>query len=81
MFQAAQMINQQLDCYSEYKFLTHMPTGPLNRVADNSLAKKLLDWSPQTTFAEGLRKTIDWYVKSKNEAEVAELLCDKLLER
>lgn len=81
VFQAAQMINKHLDCNSEYKFLTDMPTGPLNRVADNSLAKELLDWFPQTTFAEGLKKTIDWYVNSKSEVEVAELLGDKLLER
>ena len=44
----------------------HKPTGPLNRVASNKLAHKLLGWSPQTKFADGLQQTIDWYVNSKS---------------
>ncbi|MBI3649241.1 MAG: NAD-dependent epimerase/dehydratase family protein [Actinobacteria bacterium] len=47
------------------------PTGPMNRVADNSLAKRLLDWEPQTLFAEGLRKTYDWYVANKRPEDVS----------
>ena len=31
-----------------------MPTGPLNRVADNALAKKLLGWEPKVMFMDGL---------------------------
>src|SRR6202045_2608794 len=38
-----------------------MPTGPMNRVADNSLAKKLLDWEPKVKFTDGLHSTLDWY--------------------
>src|SRR2546428_13889142 len=37
----------------------NMPTGPYNRVADNSLAKRLLDWQPAVKFADGLQRTID----------------------
>jgi len=51
-----------------------MPTGPLNRVADNALAKKLLGWEPQVMFNDGLRRTIDWYIKTKKQAEVADKL-------
>ncbi len=50
------------------------PTGPMNRVADNSLAKQLLDWEPQTLFAEGLRKTYDWYVANKKPEDVEAIL-------
>jgi len=57
-----------------------MPTGPLNRVADNSLAQQLLHWRPQVSFVEGLRRTIDWYYSSKNRDEVAAGLSAKLLE-
>jgi nucleoside-diphosphate-sugar epimerase len=46
------------------------PTGPMNRVADNSLAKELLDWEPGTLFEEGLRKTYEWYVANKQPDEV-----------
>ncbi len=60
------------------KFLK-MPTGPLNRVADNSLAKKLLGWQPKYSFEEGLRATVDWYFKNKNLSEVKKNLGRLLL--
>src|SRR5438874_4119861 len=46
------------------------PTGPMNRVADNTLAKKLLEWEPQVLFEEGLRRTYEWYVATKDPEEV-----------
>jgi len=58
-----------------------MPTGPLNRVADNTLAKKLLGWEPQVKFMDGLRRTIDWYFSTKKREEVREILEQKLTER
>lgn len=30
-------------------------------VTDNSKARKLLGWTPKTTFEEGIQKTIQWY--------------------
>lgn len=58
-----------------------MPTGPLNRVADNALAKKLIGWEPKVMFTDGLRRTIEWYVKTKKQAEVADRLEAILTER
>jgi len=66
---------------AEIKLCPDMPTGPLNRVADNSLARKLLGWSPQVNFAEGLRRTIDWYFTTKDREEVPAILTQKLTER
>jgi len=66
---------------AEIKYLTNMPTGPANRVADNSLAKKLLGWGPQTKFFDGLHKTIDWYVKTHNKSEIEKKLNKMLTER
>ncbi|HKJ03266.1 MAG TPA: NAD-dependent epimerase/dehydratase family protein [Longimicrobiales bacterium] len=37
------------------------PTGPYNRVSDNSLGKELLGWSPAVAFTDGLDRTIAWY--------------------
>src|SRR4029077_14754047 len=37
------------------------PTGPYNRVCDNSLGKRLLGWEPKVPFTEGLDRTIKWY--------------------
>jgi nucleoside-diphosphate-sugar epimerase len=54
------------------------PTGPLNRVADNSLARELLGWNPKMRFIDGLHKTIDWYFQVKDKASL-EPDFDKLL--
>jgi nucleoside-diphosphate-sugar epimerase len=58
-----------------------MPTGPLNRVADNLLARKLLGWEPRVMFVDGLHRTIDWYVASRRESEVSARLELMLAER
>jgi len=58
-----------------------MPTGPMNRVADNSLAKRLLGWEPQVKFMDGLHRTIDWYFSAKDRELVAAGLSTKLTER
>ena len=34
--------------------------------ADIKKAKKLLGWQPKYNLNEGLKKTIDWYIKSKH---------------
>jgi nucleoside-diphosphate-sugar epimerase len=57
------------------------PTGPVNRVADNSLAKKLLGWEPQVRFMDGLRATIDWYYSVKDRDHVMAVLDHRLTER
>jgi nucleoside-diphosphate-sugar epimerase len=58
-----------------------MPTGPMNRVADNSLAKTLLAWEPQVRFMDGLRRTIDWYFATKEREQVGATLATRLTER
>ncbi|MBH28482.1 MAG: GDP-L-fucose synthase 1 [Chloroflexi bacterium] len=58
-----------------------MPTGPMNRVADNALARQLLDWSPQVNFVDGLHRTIEWYFSTKNRDKVRDVLEERLTER
>src|SRR5579862_4035541 len=57
-----------------------MPTGPLNRVADNSLAARLLGWTPKVAFMDGLHRTCDWYFASKDRELVAAGLETRLTE-
>jgi nucleoside-diphosphate-sugar epimerase len=66
---------------AEVKFLLDMPTGPMNRVADNQLAHQLLGWVPQVSFIEGLHRTIDWYFTTKNRHQVKAVLSQMLTER
>ncbi len=58
-----------------------MPTGPMNRVADNSLARQLLGWEPKVRFIDGLHMTADWYFATKDRDQVRALLDRRLTER
>jgi nucleoside-diphosphate-sugar epimerase len=79
--EAAKLVCQLTGHQADIKLLPNMPTGPLNRVADNSLAKKLLNWEPKVMFKEGLQRTIDWYFKTKNRDEVQRVFNRMLTER
>jgi nucleoside-diphosphate-sugar epimerase len=78
---AAKLVCQLTGFQAEIKLLPKMPTGPLNRVADNSLAKKLLNWEPKVMFKDGLQRTIDWYFKTKDRDEVLRIFNRMLTER
>ncbi len=78
---AVRMVLEYTNQQAEIKFLHDMPTGPLNRVADNSLAKKLLDWEPQVLFRDGLQRTIEWYFSTKDKEQVKAILEGMLTER
>jgi len=58
-----------------------MPTGPMNRVADNALGRKLLGWEPQVEFMHGLHRTIDWYFSTKDPEAIRRTLDTRLTER
>jgi nucleoside-diphosphate-sugar epimerase len=78
---AAKMVMEFTGHKARIKFLPDMPTGPLNRVADNSLAKKLMGWEPKVQFREGLKRTIDWYYKDRDRAHVEAIFKRMLTER
>src|SRR5882762_9322546 len=78
---AVNMVCENTGHKAEIKLRRDMPTGPLNRVADNALAKKLLHWEPKVTFKDGLKRTIDWYFKTKDREEVKRIFARMLTER
>src|SRR3990167_7198660 len=75
---AVKMILEYTKHKTEVKYRLDMPVGPLNRVADNSLAKKILNWEPKILLKEGLKKTIDWYFSDRKQNEVKNIL-EKIL--
>jgi nucleoside-diphosphate-sugar epimerase len=66
---------------AEIELHPEMPTGPLNRVADNSLARMLLGWEPKVKFMDGLHRTTDWYFKAKDREAISANLETRLTER
>ncbi len=56
------------------------PTGPLNRVADNSKLLSLGGAEP-VPFTEGVKKTLDWYFSTKDQQYVKENLERLLIAR
>lgn len=81
VIEAVKMITDYARYKPKIKFLKNMPTGPLNRVADNTKAKRVLGWEPKVSFKEGLIKTANWYFKNKNIKEVKKNLSHMLLNR
>lgn len=78
---AVRMVLEYTGHKAEIRLRPDMPTGPLNRVADNRLARELLGWEPQVPFREGLRRTIDWYFSTKDREQVRQTLERMLTER
>lgn len=63
------------------EFHPEMPTGPMNRVADNALANRLLGWEPRVKFSEGLKRTLEWYFSTHQPDQVRAALEKRLTER
>ena len=71
---AVKMVLEMTGHRAEIVTRPDMPTGPLNRVAGNSLARKLLGWEPKVPFREGLKRTIEWYFATKDREQVRRIL-------
>jgi nucleoside-diphosphate-sugar epimerase len=81
VIEAAREVLRYTGHRAEIELHPEMPTGPLNRVADNSLANRLLGWEPKVAFMDGLHRTIDWYFGDKDRELVAAGLETRLTER
>lgn len=77
--QAVEMILNYVGFQPKIRFLPSMPVGPVNRVANNKLARNLLGWQTKIRFCDGVKKTIDWYFSSHSKEKVKQALRTKLL--
>ncbi len=66
---------------SEIFFDTSKPVGVYSRAADLARVRALLGWEPETSFLDGLRRTIGWYYADRDRSEVASKLGLLLSER
>ena len=51
--------------------LGHQPDGQPKRKLDTSKAEKEFGFNATTDFVEGLRRTVDWYIKQRNKGHKA----------
>jgi UDP-glucose 4-epimerase len=57
------------------------PQGVASRAADLTNARKILGWEPKVSYAEGFKKTIQWYFATKDKEQLAKRLEIMLFER
>ncbi len=71
---AARLICRHAGYEPELALRPDMPSGPVNRVADNGLAHRLLGWRPSIAFADGARSTAEWYAATHRAEDVRRTL-------
>jgi nucleoside-diphosphate-sugar epimerase len=82
-------LNQAADLVFEIvgwrpKRITHdlsKPQGVASRAADITRARRVLGWGPKVSYAEGFKRTIEWYFANNNEKKVKANLDRLLMER
>lgn len=57
------------------------PQGVASRAADLTRAGRVLRWKPKVSYAEGFKRTIDWYFANNDEKKVKANLDRLLMER
>lgn len=62
--EVANLIFKIMNFHPKVVFDALKPTGVASRALDISRARKLLGWEPKVSFEEGLRRTLDWYVRT-----------------
>jgi len=62
----AVLIATLMDYKGELVFTGEVSDGQPKRVLDVSRAKKILDWKANTSFLEGLLRTISWYRQNED---------------
>ncbi len=63
----AEKIKKFVGFNGEIRWETHRTDGQPKRRLDTSKAKALFGFSAQIRFDEGLRETIDWFIKNRSE--------------
>jgi dTDP-glucose 4,6-dehydratase len=67
IIELAELIRELIPQAGDIEFLELPPDDPKQRRPDISLAKQVLDWTPEVALRDGLIKTIDWYSKEIEE--------------
>ena len=61
----AEMIRERLDWSGDFTYDTSRPDGAPRKIFDVSRMKTALGWTPPTGLSDGIRKTIDWFLRAR----------------
>lgn len=75
---AVRLVLELTDFHPEIVLDLTKPVGVYSRAADLTKTRQVLGWEPQTSFAEGLRRTVDWYF-STHDREFVRANLERLL--
>lgn len=67
ILEMAKMIKRHVGYEGEIRLDPGKPDGAPYKTVDGSRGTKLLGWSPEVHFEEGVRSTIDWYLNTRRE--------------
>ena len=62
----AEIIKKEIGYDGKITWDENMPIGPNRRNVSIELARKKLNFNPLVSLEEGVKKTVDWYLNSKN---------------
>lgn len=62
--ETAEMLSEIIGYEGKIVYDTTKIDGAMCKQVDGSLCKKLLNWSPEVSFKDGLQETIKWYVEN-----------------
>ncbi len=57
-------IAKALDWDGEFEYNLERPDGAKEKRVDGTLGEKLLNWKPETSLDQGLKYTVEWYLKN-----------------
>ena len=81
LVELAKLIFAETGFFPDIRYELSKPVGVYSRAADLERTRSLLDWEPNTSLTEGLRRTIKWYFDSHDPKFVAAKLDSLLHER
>lgn len=70
VLEIAEIIRAETGSVSEITYHPLPADDPTRRRPDISQAKAVLDWSPQVSLKEGLRRCLDWHVERRKKTAV-----------
>ena len=64
ILELANLIQKHVGWRGDFHLDLTKPEGVLEKKVDGSLGKDILNWSPKVTLDDGVKETVDWYMKN-----------------